>query len=193
MNRDQTPEGVDMFRSARIPAVLGAVLLGAALAVPHFALAGESYGYDETSKTHDIVETAATDASFDTLVKAVRAAGLTETLEGDGPYTLFAPTDAAFDALPEGKLESLMKPENKDRLASILSYHVVPAEITASQAMKMDEGSTVHGDALMLSTRDRTLRVNDASVVESGIEASNGVIHAIDRVLMPTSGGSTGR
>jgi uncharacterized surface protein with fasciclin (FAS1) repeats len=182
-----------MFRSARIPAVLGAVLLGAALAVPHFVLAGEGYGYDETSKKHDIVETAATDASFDTLVKAVKAAGLTETLEGDGPYTLFAPTDAAFDALPEGKLESLMKPENKDRLASILSYHVVPAEITASQAMKMDQGSTVHGDALMLSTRDRSLRVNDATVVESGIEASNGVIHAIDRVLMPKSGGSTGR
>ncbi len=182
-----------MFRSARIPAVLGTILLCSALAVPHFVLAGKGYGHDEESKKHDIVETAATEASFDTLVKAVKAAGLTETLKGDGPYTLFAPTDAAFDALPEGKLESLMKPENKDRLASILTYHVVPAEVTASQAMKMKKGSTVHGDALKLSTREQTLRVNDARVVESGIEASNGVIHAIDTVLMPASGGSTGR
>jgi uncharacterized surface protein with fasciclin (FAS1) repeats len=138
------------------------------------------------SKT--IVETAAEAGQFETLVAAVDAAGLTETLEGEGPFTVFAPTDAAFAKLPEGTVETLLQPENKDRLVQILTYHVVSGEVT-SDAVSPDEAAeltTVEGQSLTVEVKDGSVMVNDtAEVVKADVKASNGVIHAIDTVLMP--------
>jgi uncharacterized surface protein with fasciclin (FAS1) repeats len=133
----------------------------------------------------DIVDTAAGNDQFKTLVAAVKAADLVDTLKGDGPFTVFAPTDEAFAKLPDGTVEDLLKPENKDKLVAILTYHVVPGKIMAadidgeSKAVK-----TVQGDTLAVDATDG-VKVNDATVVTADIETSNGVIHVIDTVLMP--------
>jgi len=133
----------------------------------------------------DIVDTAVEAGSFDTLVAAVQAAGLVGTLKGDGPFTVFAPTDEAFAALPEGTVENLLKPENKDQLVAILTYHVVPAKVMSSDiAGKRAKVLTVEGDRLSVNARSG-VKVNDASVVAADVVASNGVIHVIDQVLIP--------
>ena len=133
----------------------------------------------------DIVDTAAGAGSFSTLVAAVQAAGLVDTLKGDGPFTVFAPTDDAFAALPEGTVESLLLPENRDKLTAILTYHVVPAKVMSGDiAGKRANVLTVQGDRLDVNAR-RGVRVNNAKVVSADIEASNGVIHVIDKVLLP--------
>ena len=128
---------------------------------------------------------------FSTLLQAVGAAGLGETLSGDGPFTVFAPTDDAFAALPEGTLESLLEPENRDQLTGILTYHVVPAEVPASEVTSGDV-ETVNGANLTVSVEDGTVTLedgqgNEALVTQTDIEASNGVIHVIDAVLLPPS------
>ena len=132
-----------------------------------------------------IVEVAQGAGSFDTLVAAVTAADLAGTLSGDGPFTVFAPTDEAFAALPEGTVESLLQPENKDQLVEILTYHVVPGQIDAAD---LPDGrvqvETVQGSTLMIDTTDGVM-VDDANVVTADVAASNGVIHVIDSVLMP--------
>lgn len=136
--------------------------------------------------THkDIVEVATENGSFTTLVAALKAGGLVETLQGEGPFTVFAPTDEAFAKLPEGTVEMLLKPENKDKLVSILTYHVVPAKVTAAEVVKMDSGTTVQGQNVMIKVNDGKVMINDAHVVTADVEASNGVIHVIDTVLMP--------
>ncbi|MDA7964877.1 fasciclin domain-containing protein [Ruegeria sp.] len=133
----------------------------------------------------DIVDTAVSAGSFNTLVAAVQAAGLVDTLKGDGPYTVFAPTDEAFAALPEGTVESLLLPENKDQLVSILTYHVVPAKIMSGDiAGKRAKVLTVQGDRLSVNAKNG-VKVNGAEVVQADIEASNGVIHVIDAVIIP--------
>ncbi len=132
----------------------------------------------------DIVQTAVA-AHFDTLVTAVKAAGLVETLKGPGPFTVFAPTDEAFAKLPAGTLESLLKPENKERLRSILLYHVVSGKVMAGQVMKMDSAKTAEGETLDIKTMDGGVMVNNAHVTKADIKASNGVIHVIDAVLLP--------
>ncbi len=134
----------------------------------------------------DIVDTAVSAGSFNTLVAAVQAAGLEHTLRGDGPFTVFAPTDEAFAALPAGTVENLLKPENRDQLVSILTYHVVPAKVMAADiAGKTAAVLTVQGQRLSVDAR-RGVKVDKAKVVTADVEASNGVIHVIDKVLIPS-------
>jgi uncharacterized surface protein with fasciclin (FAS1) repeats len=133
----------------------------------------------------DIVDTAVKVGSFDTLVTAVKAAGLVETLKGKGPFTLFAPNDDAFAKLPKGTVESLLKPENKAKLASILTYHVVSGKVMAGDiAGKALEAKSVEGSELSINAA-KGVMIDDAKVVKADIVASNGVIHVIDTVMMP--------
>lgn len=138
---------------------------------------------DDQPKT--IVETAQGAGQFGTLVAAVQAAGLAETLQGDGPFTVFAPTDEAFAKLPAGTVETLLKPENKEKLVSILTYHVVAGKVMASQVVNLDSAETVNGQSVSIKVVDGTVMLNDANVVKTDIECSNGVIHVIDSVLLP--------
>lgn len=133
----------------------------------------------------DIVDTAVAAGSFGTLVAAVKAAGLAETLKGDGPFTVFAPTDDAFAKLPEGTVENLLKPENIDQLKSILTYHVVPGKVMAADAVKLSSADTVNGKAFAISQRDGGVYVDNAKVIQTDVAASNGVIHVIDTVIIP--------
>ena len=133
----------------------------------------------------DIVDTAVKAGSFTTLVAAVQAAGLADTLKGEGPFTVFAPTDDAFAKLPEGTVEGLLKPENKEKLQGILLYHVVPGKVMAADVVKLSSAKTVNGKDLAIMTSGETVKVNDATVVQTDIATSNGVIHVIDTVLMP--------
>jgi uncharacterized surface protein with fasciclin (FAS1) repeats len=132
-----------------------------------------------------IVENAAEVDDFSTLVAAVKAAGLVETLSGDGPFTVFAPTNEAFEKLPKGTLESLLKPENKDKLVAILTYHVVPGKVLAEDVVQLDSATTVQGSDISIKVEGRNVHVNDAHVVKTDIVSSNGVIHVIDKVILP--------
>jgi uncharacterized surface protein with fasciclin (FAS1) repeats len=137
------------------------------------------------AKSKDIVDTAVSAGKFNTLVAAVQAAGLADTLKGEGPFTVFAPTDEAFAKLPAGTVEDLLKPENKDKLVAILTYHVVPGKIMSGDiAGKSTEVKTVQGDTLVVDAIDG-VKVDEANVVSADIGASNGVIHVIDTVVMP--------
>lgn len=133
----------------------------------------------------DVVDTAVSAGSFGTLVAAVKAAGLVDTLKGEGPFTVFAPTDDAFAKLPEGTVENLLKPENIDQLKSILTYHVVPGKVMAADAVKLTSADTVNGKAFAISQRDGAVFVDNAKVIQTDIAASNGVIHVIDTVIIP--------
>lgn len=132
----------------------------------------------------DIVSVASSAGSFNTLVAAVKAAGLVETLQGAGPFTVFAPTDAAFAKLPAGTVESLLKPENKQKLIAILTYHVVPGKVMAGDVRTM-QAKTVNGQKLALAVGNGGVTVNDAKVIATDVAASNGVIHVIDTVVLP--------
>ena len=132
----------------------------------------------------DIVDTAVDAGGFTTLVAAVEAAGLVETLKGEGPFTVFAPTDEAFAALPEGTVEDLLKPENKDQLTAVLTYHVVPGKVMSADLSDGMTAATVEGSEVTIMTEGGVM-VDDANVVTPDIEASNGVIHVIDKVIMP--------
>jgi len=132
----------------------------------------------------DIVDTAVAAGNFTTLVAAVEAAGLVETLKGEGPFTVFAPTDEAFAALPAGTVEDLLKPENKPILTAILTYHVVPGKVMSGDLSNGMTATTVQGDDITIMT-EGGVKVNDANVTTADIEASNGVIHVIDKVIMP--------
>ncbi|MGE4533376.1 MAG: fasciclin domain-containing protein [Halomonas sp.] len=140
---------------------------------------------DHHGMQKDIVDTAVEAGQFETLVAAVQAAGLVETLKGEGPFTVFAPTDEAFGALPEGTVASLLEEENRDQLQAILTYHVVPGKIMAEDAMAADSATTVQGQDLTITTMDGSVMIDDATVIQADIETSNGVIHVIDGVLMP--------
>jgi len=145
-------------------------------------LQAQSYGSDSKS---DIVETAVAAGSFKTLVAAVQAAGLVETLKGEGPFTVFAPTDEAFAKLPEGTLESLLQPENKARLQAILTYHVVPGKVWAKDVAGIRQATTVQGQQLAVRVENGTPMIGNARIVKTDIAASNGVIHVIDTVVLP--------
>lgn len=140
----------------------------------------------ETAKRANIVETAVGAGQFKTLAAALEAAGLIDALTGEGPFTVFAPTDEAFAKLPAGTIESLLKPENKEKLKSILLYHVVPGNVSAKQVMKLNGRmvKTLHGGSIKVSTM-HGVTVDDARVTKTDIDASNGVIHVIDTVLLP--------
>jgi uncharacterized surface protein with fasciclin (FAS1) repeats len=160
-------------------AVLGLVLaLGTA---PAFA--GGSCSGSPAANTGDIVATASSAGSFNTLVAAVEAAGLVETLQSDGPFTVFAPTDEAFAKLPEGTVEALIA--DPDQLRSILLYHVVPGKVMAADVVTLDSATTAQGSDVEIMLADGGVRVNNANVTATDIETSNGVIHVIDTVIIP--------
>ncbi|MCI5111295.1 MAG: fasciclin domain-containing protein [Marivita sp.] len=161
-----------MFRKTTIALTTAASLLaGTAFAGGH---------------SKDIVDTAVEAGTFETLVAAVQAAGLVDTLKGEGPFTVFAPTDEAFAALPEGTVENLLLPENKDQLVAILTYHVVPGKVMSTDLMDDMEAETVQGSSVTIDL-DNGVMVENASVTTADIETSNGVIHVIDTVILPES------
>ena len=138
-----------------------------------------------TTNTQDIVDTAVAAGQFKTLAAALTAAGLVDTLKGHGPFTVFAPTDAAFAKLPAGTVENLLKPENKAQLTAILTYHVVPGKVMAADVVKLKEAKTVNGNMLQVKVNGSEVMINDANVTATDIAASNGVIHVIDSVVLP--------
>lgn len=144
-------------------------------------------GHHKEAASKDIVDTAIAAGQFETLAAALGAAGLVDTLKGDGPFTVFAPTDAAFAKLPEGTVESLLKPENRDQLVAILTYHVVAGKVKAADVVKLSEAKTVNGQSVSIEVSDSGVRVDNANVVATDIAASNGVIHVIDSVILPGS------
>jgi uncharacterized surface protein with fasciclin (FAS1) repeats len=148
-----------------------------------FAIA--TNGFADQCNKKDIVDTAVAAGSFSTLAKALTAAGLVETLKGKGPFTVFAPTDDAFAKLPAGTLEDLLKPENKEKLKGILTYHVVSGEVKAADVTKLKTAKTVNGQELKITVKDGTVMVDNATVTKTDIMCSNGVIHVIDAVLIP--------
>jgi len=153
------------------------------LGVPGLLFAG-SYG-SKTKSSMDIVDTAVSAKSFSTLVAALKAADLVDVLRGSGPFTVFAPTDAAFAKLPAGIVENLLKPENKAKLQSVLTYHVVPGRYMAADVLKMSSAKTVNGNSFMVSMMGGDAMVDNARIVKTDIMASNGVIHVIDSVILP--------
>ena len=140
----------------------------------------------EPNTEADIVDVAVKADSFKTLVAAVKAAGLVDVLKGEGPFTVFAPTDEAFKKLPEGTVESLLKPENKDKLVSILKYHVIPAKVMAKD-VKSGKVKTVLGKEVSIAASEWGVKVDNAKVIKTDVTASNGVIHVIDQVILPKS------
>lgn len=158
---------------------LSRALLAAVVAAP-LALSAVA------AKAADIVDTAMSAGQFETLVAAVKAAGLVDTLKGDGPFTVFAPTDEAFAKLPAGTVENLLKPENKDQLVAVLTYHVVPGKVMSGDIRsKQIKAATVQGNKLSISTLNGGVSVDNAKVIQADIETSNGVIHVIDTVVLP--------
>ena len=137
------------------------------------------------SSKKDIVDTAVAAGNFKTLAAALQAAGLVETLKSAGPFTVFAPTDEAFAKLPAGTVENLLKPENKEKLVAILTYHVVAGDVMAKDVVKLDEAKTVNGKSVKIMAHGGKVMVDGATVVKADIQCSNGVIHVIDTVLMP--------
>ena len=169
-----------MYKSRMIAAVLIA-----AFGVLSAAALTRAGSQADASAKKDIVDTAVAAGKFNTLAAALKAAGLVETLKGPGPFTVFAPTDEAFAKLPAGTLEDLLKPENKQKLTAILTYHVVPAKAMAADVAGMSSAKTVNGKELTLKAEGGKVMVNDATVTKADIEATNGVIHVIDTVLIP--------
>jgi uncharacterized surface protein with fasciclin (FAS1) repeats len=152
------------------------------LSIPTLGVAGS---HDKSKASKDIVDTAVEAGSFGTLVAAVQAADLVETLKGTGPFTVFAPTDEAFAKLPEGTVENLLKPENKEKLQSILTYHVVPGKVMAKDAVSLTSAKTVNGKDFKITKSGDDLMIDNAKVIKTDIMATNGVIHVIDQVIMP--------
>ena len=157
-----------------------------------FAIAATALAIVATTSTRtsgqaqkDIVDTAIAAGSFNTLATALTAAGLVDTLRGTGPFTVFAPTDAAFAKLPAGTVESLLKPENKAKLVRLLTYHVVSGKVMAADVVKVTSAKAVSGDTITVLAKDGVVTVDNARVVKTDIAASNGVIHVIDSVIMP--------
>ena len=159
----------------------------ATLAVAAAAAAGLAGAPARAAET-DIVETAIAAGQFTTLAAALDGAGLVATLKGPGPFTVFAPTDAAFAKLPAGTVEDLLKPENKARLAAILTYHVVPGRVTAADVARLEEAETVNGETVDVKADGGAVMINDARVTAADVAASNGVIHVIDTVMLPPAG-----
>ena len=164
-----------------LAAITLAMLPGLLIAGGH----GKTQKSSESMMTSDIVDTAISAGNFNTLVQAVQAADLVDTLKGSGPFTLFAPTDEAFAKLPAGTLTDLLKPENKAKLQSILTYHVVPGKVMSTDAVKLNSAKTVNGDSFSIRSGSNGLMVDEATVIKADIKASNGIIHVIDRVILP--------
>ena len=172
-----------MLRTTRTGALLFALSL-TLLALPAAHAADHAGGHEKAKAAQDIVGVASSAGSFGTLVAAVQAAGLVETLQGDGPFTVFAPTDEAFAKIPKADLDALLA--DKEKLAAVLTYHVVPGKVTAAEVVKLASAKTVQGESISISTEDG-VTVDGANVVQTDIPASNGVIHVIDTVILPGS------
>ncbi len=164
-------------------AIVPAILL--ALSSPAFAGEGVGYAAKKEVAMPDIVDTAVGAGSFTTLVTALKAAGLVDTLKGEGPFTVFAPTDAAFAKLPAGTVEDLLKPENKEKLTAILTYHVVAGKVLAKDVVNLTSAKTVNGKELTVNAGSEGVKVDNANVTKTDITTSNGVIHVIDTVVIP--------
>ena len=160
---------------------------------PLLALAALSSITFAESKKADIVDTAVAAGSFKTLAAALKAADLVEALKGDGPFTVFAPTDEAFAKLPKGTVESLLKPENKSKLSDILTYHVVSGKVPARKALKLESATALNKKEIALEVRDGALYLNESKVVKTDIKCANGIIHVIDAVLLPPAGKKVSR
>jgi uncharacterized surface protein with fasciclin (FAS1) repeats len=182
----------------RIGIIVTLMLVVSMMSLPLFAKAhrgcvccaggqGQAYGMNTQQQSKDIVEVAIGDNRFQTLVAALQAAELVDTLKGEGPFTVFAPTNAAFSKLPQGTLDDLLKPENKETLGNILKYHVFPGNLTAVDVVNLDgqEITMVNGDKAKIEVKDGTVFINGAQVVMTDIMTKNGVIHVIDTVIMP--------
>jgi uncharacterized surface protein with fasciclin (FAS1) repeats len=157
----------------------------ALVAIIAFAAPASAQYMSSSRYEKDIVETAVSAGTFQTLVAAVQAAGLVETLQGDGPFTVFAPTDEAFAKLPAGTVEELLKEENREQLIAILTYHVVPGKLVAEEVVKMESAETAQGQSVRFSLKDGGAYIDGARIIETDIMASNGVIHVIDSVILP--------
>ncbi|MCY2963733.1 MAG: fasciclin domain-containing protein [Planctomycetota bacterium] len=164
-----------LIRSAAL-----ALIAAVSLSLGNGALAAEPAG-------KDIVTTAVEAGSFETLAAALKAAGLVETLKGKGPFTVFAPTDEAFAKLPEGTVETLLKPENKKQLIAVLTYHVVPGKVLAADVVKLDAAATVNGQRVDIKVDEGNVQIDSANVITADILCSNGVIHVIDQVILPSA------
>ena len=149
------------------------------------SLGAIGYSKAEMMPDKNIVQTAVSAGSFNTLVAAVQAAGLADVLTGAGPFTVFAPTDEAFAKLPAGTVEYLLKPENKSKLVALLTYHVVAGRVTAGEVVSLTSAKTVNGQELSISARDGSVMIDNAQVTGTDIMASNGIIHVIDSVILP--------
>jgi uncharacterized surface protein with fasciclin (FAS1) repeats len=171
------------MRNMFVKILAGAVAFGALASAANAA----HHEKGESMAKQDIVATAVANGSFNTLAAALKAAGLVETLQGKGPFTVFAPTDAAFAKLPEGTVEELLKPENKQKLIAVLTYHVVPGKVMAKQAVTLDGAETVNGNSLTFKFDGESLMVDNAQVIKADVETSNGVIHVINNVMLPKS------
>ena len=152
-----------------------------------FAASQAIAGDYKKGASEDIVDTAVAAGQFETLAAALGAADLVDTLKGDGPFTVFAPTDEAFAKLPAGTVENLLKPENREQLIAILTYHVVPGKVLAADVVKLSEAKTVNGQSVAIEIADNGVRIDNANVIATDIDASNGVIHVIDTVILPSS------
>lgn len=154
-------------------------------AAPSAALAKEHDKQTTHTPQMCVVDTAKQAGQFNTLLAALKAADLEQVLRGDGPFTVFAPTDEAFKQLPEGTVENLLKPENKEKLKAVLTYHVVPGKVYAKDVVKLNSAKTVNGKEVKITVDGDKVKVDDANVVKTDIEARNGVIHVIDKVILP--------
>src|SRR3954452_18570712 len=161
--------------------MIGITRVAAAAAVALTVMAGQA----ARAADADIVDVAVAAGDFKTLAAALKAAGLVDTLKGPGPFTVFAPTDAAFAKLPAGTVETLLKPENQAKLQSILTYHVVPGKVMSQDVVKLKSAKTVQGGNVAIKTMNGAVMINGAHVTKADIVASNGVIHVIDTVIIP--------
>lgn len=174
-----------MFNNAKLVKADIACSNGVIHVIDTVLIPGQDNG-TQTMRKKDIVDTAVGAGSFKTLVAAVKAAGLVETLKGEGPFTVFAPTDEAFKKIPAEKLQMLLKPENKEKLKAILTYHVVSGDVRAADVVKLEKAKTVNGKEVKIKlTEKKGVMINGANVIKTDIECGNGIIHVIDTVIMP--------
>ncbi|MEM8489967.1 MAG: fasciclin domain-containing protein [Pseudomonadota bacterium] len=172
----------NIFRAAAAATLLATTTLTFQAQAAH-----HEAGHEMEKPAGTIVDVAAGNGDFSTLVAAVKAAGLVDVLAGEGPYTVFAPTNAAFAKLPAGTVEDLLKPENKAKLQAILKYHVVPGKVMAADVVGLESATTAEGSDVSIAASDSGVKIDNANVIATDVAASNGVIHAIDAVILPAS------
>jgi uncharacterized surface protein with fasciclin (FAS1) repeats len=175
-----------MFRTALLTVAIAALSVGAAPIEAGNCSSSDARQASAHADRPDIVDTAVAAGSFQTLAAALGVADLVDVLKGEGPFTVFAPTDAAFAKLPEGTVEDLLKPKNREKLVAILTYHVVPGNVKAADAVKAKRATTVEGSKVEIGIEKGRLTVDNATIIDTDIEASNGVIHVIDEVIIPS-------